>query len=205
MNPRQEGRGVVFRSICRWIVRGLCFSVCWAGSLSAADTQTIPTAFPIERYESLWKHSPFTLTSVEETETDQGFGQFFALAGVARIGSDDLVTLLDKRTQERLLISAKLDSRGFQLVSVQSDHDILKVAVKIKKGAEVATLKFDPALLAARASNQPAGPSYTNAPPPQVQSAVPTISTTPATERPPPVTGEVRRRVVIPSQPPQSR
>jgi hypothetical protein len=115
---------------------------------SLARAGVIPDGFPVSRYTSLWEHSPFTTASVQQEVSPDGFASKLALVGVARIGSEDMATLLNKESQERITVSSQPNDQGLKLVLVESNADILKASVTIQKGGETAKVKFDQSLLA---------------------------------------------------------
>ena len=124
----------------------------WVGIICAAsfaNAGVIPDGFPVNRYVSLWEHSPFTIASVQQEVAPEGFASRLALVGVAKIGSEDVVTLLNKESQERFSVGAKPDAQGLKIVTVEPNADPLKVSVTIQKGGETGRVKFDQTLLAA--------------------------------------------------------
>lgn len=171
------------------------FSLFVAGSVlsilsSFAKAGVVPEGYPIGRYSSLWEHSPFTIASVQTDTVQANFASKLALVGLAKIGSDNLVTLLNKDSQERISVSSEANEQGIKLVSVDADSDPLKTTVTIQQGNETAKVKFDPALLAAPSAPVPGSPGVTHPP------NVPHPQTTGA---PPPVPVRVRRSLPIPS------
>ncbi|MGB8352885.1 MAG: hypothetical protein WCD79_03275 [Chthoniobacteraceae bacterium] len=121
-----------------------------------AGAGDIPQGYSVDRYTSLWKHSPFTIASVEQNTASVGFASKFALVGVGRIGSEDVVTLLNKESLERIVVSSKAGRQDLKLILVEQDADPLKTSVTLQKGDEVGKVKFDQALLAV--SNPPSSP-----------------------------------------------
>ncbi|MGB8354682.1 MAG: hypothetical protein WCD79_12385 [Chthoniobacteraceae bacterium] len=164
-----------------------------AGALAVAGG--IPDGYPVDRYKSLWEHSPFTIASVQQEVVPAGFASKMALVGIAKIGSEDLVILLNKDSQERLNVGPQANEQGIKLISVEPNSDPLKVCVTIQKGSEVAKVKFDPALLSASAA-APNNPGNI-----QPQQPVPAnqgqIMPPPAGSNPPVV--RVRRSLPIPA------
>jgi hypothetical protein len=148
-----------------------CSCVCAA---SLARGGVIPDGLPVNRYAALWQHSPFTIASVEQVVVQAGFASKLALVGIARIGSEDIVTLLNKESQERFTVGAKPNDQDLKLVSVEPNADPLKAAATIQKGGEVAKVRFDQSLLAAQAPQNAAPnggqqPGPGNGQPPGIQ------------------------------------
>jgi hypothetical protein len=132
-------------------------------ALPAAESP-VPQGFPAERYEALWKKSPFTLSSAGPEDGPAGFAQNLALTGVAQVGSDTLITLFNRQTQQRFLVSTKEPVDGINLVSVTTDRDLSKVSAVLKKGGETGTVKYDMATINMPSAN--AGGPPPNMPPP---------------------------------------
>ncbi|MBI4024405.1 MAG: hypothetical protein HY360_05450 [Verrucomicrobia bacterium] len=183
----------------------------WTGLLVAAEP-TLPKGYPAERYDPVWKRSPFTLSSVEQETVKVGFAQQLALVGVAKIGSAETVMIVNKQSQERFTVSEEPGQHGIRLISIQQNLDPLKVAATLKKGDETAVVRFDPVLLKAASAvqptvhppmttaNNPAGAAPALGQPVQVQA-----SPAPSPPQPPPTTNEVRRRIIIPANPPVAK
>lgn len=172
--------------------------------LFAAD-QPIPKSHPVDRYESLWKRSPFTLSSVSDpVVVAAGFARQLALAGVAKIGSVELVTLVNKQSQERLLISSQPNAQGIRLVSLQSDPDPSKITATIEKGVETAVVRFDAALLKSALSAQAPAMNAAAAQSPLEEELIQTQSPSVTQEQPPSATDVIRRRINIPANPPST-
>ena len=112
--------------------------------------QEIPKGYEAGRYETLWTKSPFTLSSAAEGDAG-GIGQDMTLAGIAKIGNTEMITIVDKKTQRRLTISPTSQPDGISLVSIQMDNDLKKATATIRKGGETATIKYDMDYLAASA------------------------------------------------------
>jgi hypothetical protein len=129
--------------------------------LCAADA-AIPHGYPVERYAALWERSPFTTASVSDAVQEEPAAKL-ALAGVAKIGDEDIVTLLNKDSQERTLVTQTPNAQGYKLVSVEQNSDPLKVVATLQKGTESLKVRFDPGLLTAQ-SGQPQ-PTGQNPPP----------------------------------------
>jgi hypothetical protein len=127
-------------------------------AFSSPRAGVAPDGYNTDRYASLWQHSPFALATVEQ-QAPPGFAQNFAVVAVARVDDEDLVTILNRVSQERFTVSADPNADGIKLVSVDSDPDPLKTKVKLQKGTENATIGFDKALLAMNQAPAPPPPN----------------------------------------------
>lgn len=155
-------------------------------------SETIPKPFPVERYEALWTRSPFALSSVSEQAAATGFGEHLALVGYARIGSTDLVTIVDKQSQKRLLVTMQPGPENIRLVSLETNQDRTRVTAVLQKGEEKAVVKFDLDLLksapspgapiATAAGNSAPPPPSIRRPPRMIIPAAPGGQTSPATQ-----------------------
>lgn len=123
-----------------------------------AEAKAIPDGYKVERYTTLWEHSPFTIASAVEDAPEPAAK--LVLAGLAKIGTEDMVTLLNKDSQERMIVTQMPNAQGYKLVSVESNEDPLKVVVTLIKGNESLKVRFDPALLTMQSkSPQAQGPN----------------------------------------------
>lgn len=111
-------------------------------------TQTssgLPGELQYSRYAILGKKSPFTLASSTEEAAD--FAKDLVLAGFVRMNGKDFVMVANKTKQDRVLVGkeASSSSHGMVLLEVKKDPsgDPAKMEAKVKKGAEVATLKYE--------------------------------------------------------------
>jgi hypothetical protein len=116
-------------------------SLCSALSFVKADV--IPGGFAVDRYSSLWEHSPFTVSSIQQLVIPPGFADKLALVGIIKIGSENMVTLFNKDSLERISVSTNSSPEGMKIVSVELDKDPQKDSVTIQKGDEIAKVKFD--------------------------------------------------------------
>jgi hypothetical protein len=170
-----------------------------------ADEQVIPQGYPVERYEPLWKKSPFSLSSANAVvAAPAGFADSLALTGVMKIGGEVYVSVVDKVTRERQMLSTKAEGQAILVEKLDlADNDPSKVAVTLKKGEEISLLRYDMDFLKQMAAvSAPATPvpvPMQAAPPPVVNAnpAAPRIAP-PAPTRPP-----VQRRIIIPAPPPR--
>jgi hypothetical protein len=113
-----------------------------------AEDAAIPQGYKVERYAALWERSPFTTASASDGPAEPAAAKL-VLAGVAKIGNEDIVTLLNKDSQERTLVTQTPNAQGYKLVSVEQNSDPLKVVATLLKGTESLKVRFDPALLSA--------------------------------------------------------
>jgi hypothetical protein len=135
----------------------------------AADSSAfLPKPMDPARYESIWKKSPFTLSSApaDDLTSNAGFIEQLALVGVTRRGDSSFVAVLNKTSGERFLVDANAEgnSLGLVLVSISTEQDPNSVVVTLKKGSETGTLKFDPSLFVSA-----------NVPPPAPNTAAPNV------------------------------
>jgi len=148
---------------------------------SSAGAGEVPAGFPVERYSTLWEHSPFTTSSVQQDSAPPGFAQNLALVGIARIGDEDVITLLNRQSLERFIVSsARPNKQGLKVVSVSSDADPLKTSVTLQMGGETGKVGFDKVLLAQTQSAPPPqqpGQVMLNAPQPPNPNAPPVPQT----------------------------
>ncbi|MEO7931890.1 MAG: hypothetical protein ABIT76_01905 [Chthoniobacterales bacterium] len=105
----------------------------------------IPQGYAPERYERIWKKSPFTVASVIAAEpvNNTTFADSLTLAGLLTIDGKPLVTVVANDSQETQLVEAdKPNAAGLQVVSFVNNLDPTKVEVVLKKGDATGTLHF---------------------------------------------------------------
>ena len=110
-----------------------------------AAEPVIPQGYLPERYERIWKKSPFTVASViaPEAVDNSTFADSLTLAGLITIGGKPLVTVVANDSQETFLVDGDTpNSAGLQVVSFVNDLDPSKVEVVLKKGDATGTLHF---------------------------------------------------------------
>jgi hypothetical protein len=195
--------------------------------------ETIPQSYTADRYESLWKRSPFTLPSavVETPVKVAGLEQKFILQSVSIIEGKPIVTLHSKDKQTSITITEEPleEENGLRVVAIDDAKvtegdvdDVTKLIVKIANNNEQGEISFDPAQLAQQSGLQggmqlgmPGIPGMpgNNMPSASVPASIPAIpppssenstSLAPAAPTPPPASSQQRRRMVIPSTPPPS-
>jgi hypothetical protein len=121
---------------------------------AGGDTFAPPT-YDIQRYEHIWKRSPFIVESVAVADSP-GLASKYSLMGVATVGNKSVAFLLDKNSadpnQSRITLtqdhpSQEQLSKGLQLVSVNlSDNPAVTSAI-IRQGSDQATLTIDASVL----------------------------------------------------------
>ena len=117
-----------------------------AGSLASTNEATsgLPKALDLSRYGALEKKSPFTLASAT-AEAD--FAKDLVLGGYVRMDGEDFVMVANKTKPDRVLVGMRPSpaAQGMILVELKKDPsgDPSKIQAKIKKGSEMATLKYE--------------------------------------------------------------
>jgi hypothetical protein len=114
-----------------------------------------PPTYDIQRYEHIWKRSPFIVESVAVADSP-GLASKYSLMGAAIVGDKAVAFLLDKNSadpnQSRITLSQVHPSqeqlnKSLQLVSVNlSDNPSVTSAV-IRQGSDQATLTIDASVL----------------------------------------------------------
>jgi len=107
-------------------------------------TSGLPKTLDLARYGALGKKSPFTLASAT-AEAD--FAKELVLGGYVRMDGEDYVMVANKTKPDRILVGRKPApaAQGMILVEIKRDPsgDASKIQAKIKKGTEMATLKYE--------------------------------------------------------------
>lgn len=121
---------------------------------AGGDTFAPPT-YDIQRYEHIWKRSPFIVESVAVADSP-GLASKYSLMGVATVGDKSVAFLLDKNSadpnQSRITLTqdhpsqAQL-SKGLQLVSVNLSNNPSATSAIIRQGSDQATLTIDASVL----------------------------------------------------------
>lgn len=110
----------------------------------AVEDDMVPPPFPISRYQELWERSPFQLESIAPPVESAGLAQRYALTGIAEIGGEAIAFLMERATQQRLMVKKQEGEGGLSLVQVdviQSKYE--DSAVTVRQGGEVGVVKFD--------------------------------------------------------------
>ncbi|MEX1045476.1 MAG: hypothetical protein WEC73_05050 [Chthoniobacterales bacterium] len=165
-----------------------------------AGEDILPPPFPASRYQELWERSPFQLESAAPPPAESAaLAQRFALTGIAEIGGEPIAFLMERATQQRMMVKQQEGEGGLSLVQidvVQRKYD--DSTVTVRQGSEVGVVKFDagPAMAAPSMPMPPPQPqAYA---PPNVPGAPPRGM--PAAQVPPLVPGQAPQVVGI--QPP---
>ena len=109
-----------------------------------ATSSGLPKALDLSSFEALGKKSPFTLASAT-AEAD--FAKELVLGGYVRMDGEDYVMVANKTKPDRILVGMKPSpaAQGMILLELKKDPsgDPSKMQAKIKKGTEMATLKYE--------------------------------------------------------------
>ncbi len=143
-----------------------------AHSEPATETRSgLPKALEVSRYAALGKKSPFTLASAT-AEAD--FAKDLVLSGYVRMDGEDFVMVANKTKPDRILVGMKASpsAQGMILLELKKDAsgDPSKMQAKIKKGNEMATLKYEamgggaPPMAAVPVQGQPPVPGLAGQP-----------------------------------------
>ena len=116
-------------------------------------------AFPLSRYEPLWQRSPFQLESVAPPVESAGLAQRFALTGIAEINGEPIAFVMERATQNRLMVKADSKEAGVSLVQVDVQQKYTDSSATLRQGAEVGVVRFDAGVAMAPGMPQPGMPS----------------------------------------------
>jgi len=152
---------------------------------SSAEGGVVLPAFPLTRYEPLWERSPFQLESVAPPVESAGLAQRFALTGLAEINGEPIAFIMDRATQNRLMVKKDSSEGGVSLVQVDVQKKYIDSTATLRQGAEVGVVRFDAGAAGA-------------VPPPMAQQVMPTPRA-----MPPPVAAGIPPQGVPPPQMPQ--
>ena len=158
----------------------------------------LPAVLDAGRFSALGRKSPFTLASTTEENAD--FAKDLILAGYFRTEGKDYVLIANRTQPTRLMVGTQPSAaaQGLTLVKVERDPsgDPTKLRAQIRKGTEMATLKYETSA-APPVAGQPGQPAPVPGQPPAAQAA-PAVPGQKTPQNPP----VIRRRVVpIPSAP----
>jgi len=108
------------------------------------DDSIVHPGFPLSRYEKLWERPPFHLESVAPPEESAALAQRYALTGIAEIDGKPIAFLMERASQQRMIVEQEARDSGLALVSVDlSAQKYEDSTVTIQQGAEVGVIKFD--------------------------------------------------------------
>ena len=110
---------------------------------SSAEGGVVLPAFPLTRYEPLWERSPFQLESVAPPAESAGLAQRFALTGLAEINGEPIAFIMDRATQNRLMVRKDSSEGGVSLVQVDVQKKYIDSTATLRQGAEVGVVRFD--------------------------------------------------------------
>jgi len=109
-----------------------------------ATSSGLPKALDLSRFEALGKKSPFTLASAT---AQADFAKDLVLGGYVRMDGEDYVMVANKTKPDRILVGTKPSpaAQGMILLELKKAPlgDLTKMEAKIKKGTEMATLKYE--------------------------------------------------------------
>ena len=124
--------------------------------------QPLPTPFPPARYEEMSAKSPFALaTAAAPTAAPTpGFAADLYVNGVARLGTNDYVTIKQRGDDKTVIFLAvgHLNDDGLKVERVEWSDEMAKTKVFVSKAGEKATLTFDQAEMAKAALPPPSSP-----------------------------------------------
>jgi hypothetical protein len=185
-----------------WIVLGV---ICSLGLIRASGTGadetsstskwTPPSGYSAQRYEALWKRSPFTLSSISDDAGTKASN--FALAGYLKIGDSEFVTVIDKQSRVTSFVSREPNAQGLKLLSVSTNVDPLKVTAQICKADITEMVGYDPAILSAPVKTGPPAQVATVIAGPK--STLPAIVEQPEQPAPPEHAPHAERRILRPT------
>ncbi len=163
-----------------------------------------PAQIPLTRYQPLWNKSPFTLESADTSA--QSAAQHLFLVGLVKSGETCIVTIYNKQTQERTVLSPGQNKAGMELISVTDTDQIKQASAKIRRGQETATVRYDTSVVSGGAG-APGSPQQAQS---VMHPSAPRMPAQPQPLQPPPTpsatedrTRVVQRRRIIPSKPSQ--
>ena len=112
--------------------------------VATTTSSGLPKPLDLSRFDALGKKSPFTLASAT-AEAD--FAKELVLGGYVRMDGEDFVIVANKTKPDRILVGRKPSppAQGMVLLDLKKDPsgDPSKLQAKIKKGTEMATLKYE--------------------------------------------------------------
>lgn len=120
-----------------------------------ADDGITRPAFPLSRYEPLWQRSPFQLESVAPPVESAGLAQRFALTGIAEVNGEPIAFVMERATQNRLMIKANSTEGGVSLVQVDVQQKYADSSATLRQGAEVGVVRFEAGAAMAPGMPQP--------------------------------------------------
>jgi hypothetical protein len=145
--------------------------------VATTTSSGLPKPLALTRFDALQKKSPFTLASAT---AEAEFAKDLFLGGYVRMNGQDYVMVTSTTKGDRILVGMKESpsAQGMILLELinNSSGDLSMLQAKIKKGTEMATLKYEPK----GGSGTPVAPIPTPVTPipyaPQTQPGSPTLS-----------------------------
>ena len=145
--------------------------------VATTTSSGLPQPLDLSRFDALGKKSPFTLASAT---AQADFAKDLFLGGYVRMDGEDYVMVANKTKLDRILVGTKPSpaAQGMILLELKKSPsgNLSKLEAKIKKGTEMATLKYEsagggaaPAPIPVAAQGQPPIPSLPGQQPGQGQ------------------------------------
>ena len=107
-----------------------------SGDPTKSVAGAVPEPVTDEDFAALKQRSPFVRSL--------GASDSIVLTGIARIGNDVFVTVVDAKTREARLLSTTANPQGWRLVSFRgSESDIESLTAKIQVGTEVISVRYE--------------------------------------------------------------
>jgi hypothetical protein len=111
------------------------------------NAETVPQAYPEDRYLSMWDKNPFLLVTATIVQKTESFAKDWALAGISASGGAYRVSIYNKQTGKFERLKEGEAGKEFRLVSVQYNKDRAKSSVEVARGSETAKLTYDDSLM----------------------------------------------------------
>jgi hypothetical protein len=112
--------------------------------VATTTSSGLPKSLDLSRFDALGKKSPFTLASAT---AQADFAKDLVLGGYVRMDGEDYVMVANKTKLDRILVGTKPSpaAQGMILLELKKSPsgDLSKLEAKIKKGTEMATLKYE--------------------------------------------------------------
>jgi hypothetical protein len=134
------------------LAMGFAVQVAWGGD------GPIPRQAPADRYAGMIEHSPFALATAAPAAAPAGpsFAANWYIAGIARDGDVDFVTIKSRDATVQFSLRGKEDQQGVVLEQINWSDEPLKSTVSVRKGNELALLQFNEAVVHGPAAQAPA-------------------------------------------------
>jgi len=112
--------------------------------VATTTSSGLPKPLDLSRFDALGKKSPFTLASAT---AQADFAKDLFLGGYVRLDGEDYVMVANKTKPDRILVGTKPSpaAQGMILLELKKSPlgGLSKLEAKIKKGTEMATLKYE--------------------------------------------------------------